>query len=131
VKGIVGPLDIVEPGGDLIVASECSEGLGSCEFREAQRRLVELGEEGFLAAIADKSFAAIDEWQTQMQLRASRMAEIHLVSSGLTQVDKQLTGVLRAESVEEAVAASMARHGTSEVAFIPEGPYVVPRIAVP
>jgi nickel-dependent lactate racemase len=29
VKGMVGPLDILEPGGRLIVASECSEGLGS------------------------------------------------------------------------------------------------------
>ena len=38
IKGIVGPLDIVEPGGDLIVASESSEGHGSGDIQEAQRR---------------------------------------------------------------------------------------------
>ena len=33
------PLDILEPGGTLIVASACSEGFGSAEFRDAQKRL--------------------------------------------------------------------------------------------
>ena len=41
VKGMVTPLDILEPGGTLIIASECSEGFGSHEFREAQARLVD------------------------------------------------------------------------------------------
>ncbi len=36
VKGMVTPLDILEPGGTLIVASACSEGFGSAEFRDAQ-----------------------------------------------------------------------------------------------
>ena len=36
VKGMVTPLDILEPGGTLIIASSCSEGFGSPEFREAQ-----------------------------------------------------------------------------------------------
>ena len=33
IKGMVTPLDILEPGGTLIIASECSEGFGSAEFR--------------------------------------------------------------------------------------------------
>ncbi len=41
VKGMVTPLDILEPGGTLIVASACSEGFGSAEFRAAQARLVD------------------------------------------------------------------------------------------
>jgi nickel-dependent lactate racemase len=62
VKGMVGPIDILEPGGRLIVASECSEGLGSAEFVEAQRRLLELGSDEFLRRILLKSHADIDEW---------------------------------------------------------------------
>ena len=38
VKGMVGPLDILAPGGDLIVASS-PEGMGSKHYVEAQRRL--------------------------------------------------------------------------------------------
>ncbi|HYB44668.1 MAG TPA: nickel-dependent lactate racemase, partial [Candidatus Methylomirabilis sp.] len=63
VKGMVGPLDILEPGGDLIVASACSEGIGSKHYVEAQRRLVQLGVEGFHASIEHKGHADIDEWQ--------------------------------------------------------------------
>ena len=37
IKGMVTPLDILEPGGTLIIASECSEGFGSEEFREIGR----------------------------------------------------------------------------------------------
>src|SRR5512140_3206056 len=43
VKGMVTPLDILEPGGTLIVASACSEGFGSHELRAAQQRPVALG----------------------------------------------------------------------------------------
>ena len=51
VKGMVTPLDILEPGGTLIIASACSEGFGSPEFREAQAQLVALGPERFLATL--------------------------------------------------------------------------------
>ena len=34
IKGMVTPMDILEPGGTIIMVSECSEGLGSPEFRE-------------------------------------------------------------------------------------------------
>ncbi|MEZ4427322.1 MAG: hypothetical protein R3A51_06435 [Nannocystaceae bacterium] len=47
IKGMVTPLDILEPGGTLIIASECSEGFSSPEFRDAQARLVELGPDRF------------------------------------------------------------------------------------
>ena len=39
VKGMVGPLGILEKGGTLIIASECSEGMGSPEFVSAQKQL--------------------------------------------------------------------------------------------
>ena len=52
VKGMVAPMDIVAPGGDLIIVSECSEGMGSAEFVDAQRRLVEGGAERFMDEIA-------------------------------------------------------------------------------
>ena len=39
---MVGAIDILEPGGDLIIASECSEGMGSAEYVAAQRRLTRI-----------------------------------------------------------------------------------------
>ena len=65
IKGMVTPLAILEPGGTLIIASECSEGFGSREFHEAQTRLITLGHERFLATLTAKTLAEVDEWQTE------------------------------------------------------------------
>ena len=126
VKGMVTPLDILAPGGTLIIASECSEGFGSPEFREAQKRLVELGPDRFLATLTAKSLADIDEWQTEMQLKPMRRGRIQLYTTGLGPEELSITGVEAIGSVEAAVGASIARSGDRSVAVIPEGPYVVP-----
>jgi lactate racemase len=129
VKGMVVPIDIVAPGGTLIVASACSEGFGSPDFRDAQRRLVELGPEAFLASILPKRFADIDEWQTEMQLKAMRAGRVQLYTTGLSADERRLTGVETIASVDDAIRESIARSGDSGVAVIPEGPYVVPTAA--
>jgi len=126
VKGMVGPMDILKPGGNIIIASECSEGMGSPEYVAAQRRLLALGPEGFLAAIKGQEYAEIDEWQTEMQLKPMRQGQIHLYTSGLEGDDRGLTGVKMIDSVEDAIAASVAATGDNRVAVMPEGPYVVP-----
>ena len=129
VKGMVGALGALEDDGDLIVASECSEGLGSAEYRDAQRRLVAAGPDAFLAGISGKPHADIDEWQTQMQTRSLARGRISLFAGGLSSSDRALTGVGSVASVERAVAESMERHRDPRIAVIPEGPYVIPRAA--
>ena len=131
VKGMVTPLDILAPGGTLIIASSCSEGFGSAEFREAQQRLVALGPERFLATLTAKSLAGIDEWQTEMQLKATRLGRVELYTTGLDAEAQRDTGVFLTTNVDRAVAESIARHGDPHVAVIPEGPYLVPVYAPP
>ena len=126
IKGMVTPLDILEPGGTLIIASECSEGFGSQEFREAQTRLVKLGQERFLATLTAKSLAEVDEWQTEMQLKSLRLGRVELYTSGLTAADRAITGVHVVSDLDSAIAASMERSQDPAVALIPEGPYVIP-----
>jgi nickel-dependent lactate racemase len=126
VKGMVTPLDILEPGGTLIVASACSEGFGSREFRESQERLVAMGPERFLAMISAKSLAEIDEWQTEMQLKSMRVGRVQLYTTGLDEGERRATGVEIVASLDAAIAESVTRHGDAAVAVIPEGPYVIP-----
>jgi nickel-dependent lactate racemase len=129
VKGMVTPLDILEPGGTLIVASACSEGFGSAEFRAAQGRLKALGPDAFLASLLAKNLADVDEWQTEMQLKSLRVGRVQLYTTGLDEEDLGLTGVEPIDSVEAAVAAALARAGDPALAVLPEGPYVVPVVA--
>lgn len=126
IKGMVTPLDILAPGGTLIIASECSEGFGSPEFREAQTRLVELGPERFLATLTAKSLAEIDEWQTEMQLKSLRLGRVELYTTGLGAAERGITGTALVDDLDAAIAASVARSNDPAVAIIPEGPYVIP-----
>ena len=126
VKGMVGAMDILEPGGNLIIASACDEGMGSDEFVEAQKRLISLGPDGFLAEIQKKSRADIDEWQTEMQLKPMRIGTIHLYTDGLSDEELVLTGVNIVTSMEDAIAQSVQQSGDNQIAVIPEGPYVIP-----
>ena len=129
VKGMVTPLDILEPGGTLIVASACSEGFGSKEFRAAQERLVALGPDAFLETLLAKRFADVDEWQTEMQLKSMRAGRVQLFTTGLDAEERGLTGVDTVDSVDDALAAALARAGDRAFAVVPEGPYVVPVVA--
>jgi nickel-dependent lactate racemase len=131
VKGMVTPLDILEPGGDLIIASECSEGFGSEEFCEAQRRLVGLGPDAFLDTLQRKSLADIDEWQTEMQLKPMRVGAIKLYAPNLGADAAAITGVEMIDDLPAAIAASVDTQGDHDIAVIPEGPYVVPFVDAP
>lgn len=125
VKGMVGAMDILAPGGDLIIVSECSEGMGSPEFVDAQRRLAQAGPGAFFDSLMTQSHAKIDEWQTQMQLKPMAIGNIHLYTTGLSAIHHADTCVTVVPSLDDAVSQSMAT-GDGSLAVIPEGPYVVP-----
>jgi lactate racemase len=129
VKGMVGAMGLLQSGGDIIIFSECSEGMGSKEYVDAQRLLTQLGPEGFLKSILPKSRAAIDEWQTEMQLKPMEIGKIHLFSDALSSGDKALTGVFCSENGIEPLDFIRGIVGASggSIAIIPEGPYVIPR----
>jgi nickel-dependent lactate racemase len=126
IKGMVGVLDILEPGGTVVIASECSEGMGSPEFVEAQRVLCRVGPERFMAEIVARNHARIDEWQTQMLVKALRVGRVRLYTTGLKPSDMADTYVEPIPSVEPAALESARAHGDNRVAVVPEGPYVIP-----
>src|SRR5262245_42898275 len=119
IKGMVTPLDILAPGGTLIVAADCSEGIGSRSFRDSQRRLVEMGPEAFLQSILPKPLAGIDEWETEMQLKALRVGRVQLFTRGLPAEDHRLTSVEIVTDLDRAIGDAVAGSGEAIAAFIP------------
>ena len=120
----------MKPGGNIIIVSECSEGLGSAEFVDSQSRLVNLGPEAFLKSLLEKPRADVDEWQTEMQLRPMGVAQINLFSRRLSIQDKTLTAANCQENnqtADEFIANIIGSSATGDIAIIPEGPYVIPR----
>lgn len=126
IKGIVGALNALQPGGRLLIASECSEGLGSEEFRDGQETLVRLGVEKFLEEARTRPLANIDEWQTVKLAEALRHGEIHLYSPALSPTERHATGLHCHDDWAEAVRTVLS--GATEAAIIPEGPYVIPMV---
>jgi hypothetical protein len=61
-----------------------------------------------------------------MQLKPMRVGRVRLYTDGLEAHDTALTGVERVTDLAGAIADSMARQRDPRVAFVPEGPYVVP-----
>jgi len=126
VKGLVGALNLLSPGGTVICAAECSEGLGSPEFVRAQELLLSMGPHRFLERLRKQEKAEIDEWATEMLLKVLRVGRAVLFSTGLSPRDAELTGVASTSSIPEAVLESVETNGDHRVAVIPEGPYVIP-----
>jgi lactate racemase len=126
IKGMVGALDILEPGGDLLIVSECSEGIGSKEFAEAQKELIRLGPDRFGEELIKKSSAAIDEWQSEMLVRALKKGNIHFYSDRLAPEQWAFTGVQRSLSPAAFLESRLKISAGHQVAVIPEGPYVIP-----
>jgi nickel-dependent lactate racemase len=131
VKGMVAAIDILEPGGNLFIVSECSEGIGSPEYAECQRCLMNMGPDAFMANIMPKERAGIDEWETEMQIKVARVGNIHLYSGSLCEGDMKLTGAAPVGSLVEEVQKSVEAFADKCVAVIPEGPYVIPRFGHP
>ncbi|MEJ1977149.1 MAG: hypothetical protein WDN49_14575 [Acetobacteraceae bacterium] len=85
-----------------------------------------MGSERFLATLTAKTLAEVDEWQTEMQLKATRLGSVSLYTTGVDTEEQRITGVTMAASIDTALREAIARHDDPDVAFIPEGPYVVP-----
>jgi nickel-dependent lactate racemase len=126
IKGMVAPTQILETGGRMVIASQCAEGLGSLEFRQAQIHLKNLGPMGFLERIQQMPLADSDAWQTQMLLRTLAVGNVLLFSEGLCGADRELTCVSMIENIERALEEILSDSADKELAIIPEGPYVIP-----
>jgi nickel-dependent lactate racemase len=126
VKGLVGALPALTPGGTVIIAAEMSEGLGSPEFC---RMLFEAGDhQSFMAAIlaAGHTFTK-DQWEVEMLCRVLRWGEAWVVGAGVPAAEMERCLVRSFPSVEAAVAAALAKHGPQAgITVIPSGPYCIP-----
>ena len=124
VKGLVGALDIIKPGGTLVCASECADGLGSDDFRNLLYGMKNPDE--FMDMILSEGFFYPDQWEVQELIKVLSKCEVKLYSDNLTEeeiikcrcgpvkdINAEIAGVLRALGEDGAVA------------FVPDGPYAL------
>ncbi len=129
IKGMVGALPIVKHGGTVIVAAECSEGIGSPHFRDALFNLDRIDNVVERMNQPDWKFLT-DQWQVEELAKAVRHHHIILICNGIPAVDVARLFVTPAATVSEALSIARQRHGQrASLAVIPKGPYVNATIA--
>ncbi|MBP3958213.1 nickel-dependent lactate racemase [Gemmata sp. G18] len=127
VKGLTGALPIVRKGGTIVLAASLTEGLGSHEFREQLERYEANGEYDRPSA---SETCEMDEWQLVMLKKVLSHCRVKVVSGGIPADVLRRCRVEPVESVERAVADSLAEYGPdATLAVIPKGPYVLPVVA--
>ena len=131
IKGIITPLEILKKQGKLLIFSECSEGFGSEEFLISQKKLFNLGLDKFTNYVSNGLIANVDEWQTVMLLKALRNYSVSGYLGNLPEEFTKYTCINRVKDFNIFLKELIQNgtHSINNIAIIPEGPYVIPRIA--
>lgn len=127
VKAMTAAMPVVKPGGTMIVAAACEEGIGSSDFARLMRETT--CAEQFRRRLSDPEFFVIDQWQLQEMCKALDRADVLYYTDGLDGETVRSLLVTPVSSVEEGLRQALLRHGAdARIAVIPEGPYVLPRV---
>ncbi|MBW1845383.1 MAG: nickel-dependent lactate racemase [Deltaproteobacteria bacterium] len=129
VKGMRAAHRVVAPGGSIICAAECSEGLpGHGSFadllgrRESPAALLEM--------IDAPGFGVPDQWQVQVQALVQMRAQVYLKSAGLNADDLEQAHLLPADDVSEMTLRLLHAAGDgARLCVLPQGPQTIPFVA--
>jgi lactate racemase len=129
VKGISAAAQIVKPGGAVLVASECSDGLPD----HGQYRVLlgqSSGPADYLIRLQAPDFSAHDQWQVQVQAQILQKARVLVHSTGLS--DDQLRGAWF-EPVADLSVCTRDLLGDAgphaRLAVLPQGPQTIPYLS--
>ena len=113
VKGAYSGSRLLEPGGTLILVSECREGAGTQQFARQLRELAR-GEWTF-------EEGRLDGWEVEMLRRArEKSSRLLLVSRGVSRKEAEEFGFEYSPGLEDAL------HGLPPANVLPGAPFVLP-----
>ncbi|MFQ6039670.1 MAG: hypothetical protein ACE5PV_02335, partial [Candidatus Poribacteria bacterium] len=125
IKGLVGVMDIIKPGGSIILLSECRERVGSTPFTDLVIRTENLKK--FVEGLYDPKNFVIDQWQLEELAKVARKADIYCYSDGIPYDVLGQLFVYPLKSPEEGISLALQKHGANaSIVAIPEGPYILP-----
>ena len=125
VKGMSAAAQIVRPGGDILLAAECWDGIP--DHGEYRRLLWEAGSpDELLARVMAPGFRCHDGWEAQVQAQVQQKARVHVYAGGLSAEELRRAHLIPCPSVEETVAAILRANPAATIAVLPDGPQTVP-----
>jgi nickel-dependent lactate racemase len=125
VKGMSAAARIVKPGGLIIIACECSEGVPDGSPFDRLLRETRSPEE-ILGLLMQPGFQRAEQWQAQIQSLISKRARI-LLYSNLPPETVRAAHLTPCKDVSVAVADELAKAGgDARIAVLPQGPLTIP-----
>ena len=129
VKGMSCAAQVVKPGGSIIIAAECRDGIP--DYGEYRNLVHEAGSiQGMLDIIGQLGFRCRDQWEAQIQARVQQLADVYVYSSYLS--DEQVRRMLLhpCHDVEKTLSRLAGQYGPeSRVCVLPDGPQTIPYLA--
>jgi nickel-dependent lactate racemase len=129
VKGMRAADQIVRPGGAIIIATNCGDGIPEHglygkllrESRNPRELLDKILAPGFLEQ---------DQWQAHIQALIQLKADVHVRSDGLTDDQIRNALLIPCRRIEDTIAGLIGKYGRgASICVMPEGPQTIPYIA--
>ncbi len=125
VKGMSAARQIVRPGGAIILAGACQDGLPD-HGRYAQLLAEGGSPQGVLNLIARPGFAAQDQWQVQIQAQIQLHADVRVYSDGLSDAQIEQALFTPCRNISATVTCLLEQMGPdARICVLPEGPQTI------
>ena len=125
VKGMSAAAEVVRPGGTIICAAECRDGLpdhGSYGKLLRQAR----SPADILQRIAASPVTIPDQWQVQIQARIQTKATVLLRTDGLSDDEVRAAHLEPISDIGTAVRSILDERPDARICVLPEGPQTIP-----
>ena len=128
IKGLLTAVEIVKEGGSILLLAACSEGIGSKPFTDLLFKTDDLT--AFVEGLYNPANFVIDQWQLEELAKVARKADIYFYSDGIPFHQRTKLFVHALKNPQEGIEQIFHQYGEDiQIAAIPEGPYVLAKIA--
>ena len=115
----------IKAGGVIIIATECSEGIGHGGFLHVYDKAKT--PEALLAGLRDGSICEYDQWAAQVMLNLTQKYTVIVVTNHVAKDKLEAMFVKHADNLQQALEMAFAIKGVAAlVNVIPEGPLIIP-----
>jgi nickel-dependent lactate racemase len=129
IKGLQHALAVLKPGGSIVLASEMSEGIGTEAFTELMLETDDL-QRFFDECLMDPDYFHVDQWMFESVVRVGLRAKVYCMCDGIDDQTLSRCFMTPVSSVEEGIRNALSDHGPhAKIAVIPQGPYVIGKVA--
>ncbi|MBL7200978.1 MAG: nickel-dependent lactate racemase [Anaerolineae bacterium] len=124
VKGISAAAQVVRPGGAILIASECWDGVPDHGKYRALLSAAHSPQE-LLDQVLVPGFREMDQWEAFLHARLCLHADIHVYADGLSDEDIRVAMLTPCRDIQATLRELIARYGP-RLCVLPEGPMVIP-----